>query len=171
VRPTAGPGVQSGVTGIIVMNLTKTLCVLALAVPSTGLANTSVFGGNAALEDGSRALRVGDFESGIALTLAGLKVETARLQRASGFSNLCAGYVGLGDFDAALSACDAALSLNDRSWRTFNNRALALVGLARYYEARLDLLAAAARAPDSPTVARTRAWIDARAPQVTIAQD
>jgi tetratricopeptide (TPR) repeat protein len=157
--------------GHVAMKPIKTWCLLLFALPSLGLANTSVIGGNTALAAGAQALRWGDFAVGVELTLAGLKVETSRLKRASGFSNLCAGYTALRDFAAAVSACDAALALNDKSWRIFNNRALALVGLGRHHEARLDLLAAAERAPDSPTVARTRAWIDARAPQVLIARE
>jgi len=160
-----------GKVGLVMMKLIRAFRVVLLMLPSVGLASTSVIGGDTALAAGAQALQGGDYANGIALTLVGLEVETSRLKRASGFSNLCAGYTALRDFDAAVIACDAAVSLNDKSWRVFNNRALALAGLGRHHEARLDLRAATERAPDSPTVARTRSWIDARAPQVLIARN
>jgi len=146
----------------------KFFCLLLLIVPLKGMASTSVLG-DTTLSAGARALQAGDIESGIALTLAGLETTTARLKRASGFSNLCAGYTYIEDYEAAVVACDQALELNQHNWRALNNRALALAGLGRYHEARLDLQSAGERAPASPTVARTRDWIDARSPRLLIA--
>jgi tetratricopeptide (TPR) repeat protein len=131
--------------------------------------STTVLGANEALAAGSRALQLGFFEEGIRETLRGLAIETGRLQRARGFSNLCAGYTGTREYEKALAACDEALALSDRNWRTHNNRALALTGLGRAHEARQALAEALELRPESPTLQQTRAWIDARSPHVMLA--
>ncbi|RKQ95600.1 hypothetical protein C7435_2703 [Maricaulis maris] len=41
------------------------------------------------------------------------------------YSNLCAGYAGNGEFEAAVTACNSALELNDGAWRALNNRGAA----------------------------------------------
>ena len=41
------------------------------------------------------------------------------------YSNLCAGYAATGEFESAISACNAALELNDGAWRALNNRGAA----------------------------------------------
>ncbi|NND37414.1 MAG: tetratricopeptide repeat protein [Gammaproteobacteria bacterium] len=146
---------------------------IALLVSSAGLAgegvSSTVLGTNDALAAGSRALQLGSYDEGIRLTQRGLASETRRLQRARGFSNLCAGYAGTREYDKALGACGEALALNDRNWRAFNNLALTLTGLGRAHEARRALARAFELRPDSPTLQQTRAWIDERAPRVMLA--
>ena len=158
------------------MNIRRTSLMLvaflaAAAVHAVDAPSATVFGGNGDLAAGARALRIGDFDEGIRLTLQGLKVETRRFKRAKGLSNLCAGYLGLLEHVAALSACDEALLLNEHNWHIYNNRALALLGLGRIHEARGNLKAALALNPDSPKLGRTRAWIDAHAPDIVLAEN
>jgi tetratricopeptide (TPR) repeat protein len=152
--------------------LRAALIALWLAAPVVQAAESphaTVFGVSEALAEGSRALQFGDYELGVRLTLEGLRDENRRLNRARALSNLCAGYTGLGDHQRALAACDEALSFHRGNWRIYNNRALALAGLGRFHEARADLDAALALRPEAPTLARTRAWIDARAPRAMVA--
>lgn len=149
------------------------IVAIALLASPAGLAgegvSSTVLGGNESLADGSRALQLGSYEEGVRLTQRGLAIETRRLHRARGFSNLCAGYAGTREYDKALVACREALALNNRNWRTYNNLALALTGLDRAHEARRALSRAFELRPDSPTLHQTRAWIDERAPPVMLA--
>jgi len=146
---------------------------IALLASTAGLAgegvSTTVIGQNEALAAGSRALQLGSYEEGVRLTQRGLASETRRMNRARGFSNLCAGYAGTREYENALDACREALAINDRNWRTYNNLALVLTGLDRAHEARRALGRAFELRPDSPTLQQTRAWIDERSPPVMLA--
>ncbi len=155
------------------MNLLRTvlpsLALLAAATAQADGGSKTVLGANEALAAGADALMAGDFEEGIRQTLRGLRAEAGRGSRARALSNLCAGYTGAGRHEEALAACDEAIALNAGNWRAFNNRSLALAGLGRVREARADLEAAVGINPASPQLARTRAWIEARAPRTVLA--
>ena len=45
--------------------------------------------------------------------------------KTAAWSNLCAGYAGSGEYEAAVSACGEALALRDNAWRALNNRGVA----------------------------------------------
>ena len=79
---------------------------------------------NAKLADGAQALRDGDAEEGIRLTLLGLAAAQGRRERQAALGNLCAGYLLLRQFDEAIDYCDQALEESDRNWRVYNNRSL-----------------------------------------------
>jgi len=157
------------------MSMLRTL-LLAVAwaaatpVQAADSGSTSILGVNESLAAGSRALLLGEYETGVRLTEKGLKLVSHRFERARALSNLCAGYTGLRQHDKALAACDAALKLNPQNWRIYNNRSLALLGLGRVVEARQDLAAALALKPESPSLAKTRAWFDQHAPSTLVAQ-
>lgn len=147
--------------------------VIWLAAPPIQAAetgSTSVLGVNESLAAGSRALLLGEYETGVRLTERGLKLVSQRFERARALSNLCAGYTGLRQHEKALEACDAALKLNPQNWRIYNNRSLALLGLGRVVEARQDLAAALEMKPESPSLEKTRAWFDQHAPSTLVAQ-
>lgn len=157
------------------MNTLRTLLLAvawAAATPAqaTDSGSASILGVNESLAAGSRALLLGEYETGVRLTEEGLKLVSRRFERARALSNLCAGYTGLRQHDKALAACDAALKLNSQNWRIYNNRSLALLGLGRAVEARQDLAAALALKPESPSLAKTRAWFDQHAPSTLVAQ-
>lgn len=133
----------------------------------------TVIGTDPSLTAGAHALRMGDFEEGLSLTIEGLNsTMTMTLRdRAGALSNLCAGYLGIGQYVKALESCDQALELNDRNWRIYNNRALALLGAGRIVAARDDLEKGLALNPDSSTLARVAVLIDAQARSRVVATD
>lgn len=94
---------------------------------------------NAKLQDGAGALNAGNAEDGIELTLAGLRQARTPLERRTGLSNLCAGYLMLEELDQALQYCNDALELNEENWRVYNNRALIYVLQRRFDDAEADL--------------------------------
>ena len=115
------------------------------------------FGGNEHLVAGAAALRGGDHEEGIRLTLLGLEEFPGPLDRAAGLSNLCGGYVSTGRYELAIRYCDDAMSLNDRNWRTYHNRALAYLRQGILDEAITDLEAGLRLSPHADALIRTLA--------------
>ncbi len=114
------------------------LCLLAAGVLAQS--NKTVLGSsNPNLKDGAVALKARDLEEGIRLTILGLQQARSARERQSAKSNLCAGYVMLGQLDTALAYCNEVLGENDRHWRAYSNRALIYLKLERYAEAEQDL--------------------------------
>ena len=128
--------------------------------------------GNADLNDGANALFSGDAEEGVRLTLRGLKYENSRRNRLTGMSNLCAGYIMLGQHELAISYCDQVLEQSDRHWRAYSNRALANLSLKRYEEAEQDLQKAEAIVSNARSVRIVRSMLldatDPVAPNIVI---
>ncbi len=142
---------------------TSGLLAILPAVAEAGRAdNTTTFGPNAHLVAGAQALQMKDYSAGVRLTLAGLAEVTERRQRAVGLSNLCAGYAGLAAYRKALAACTESLAINPRSWRTYNNRAIAHIGLGNLAAARRDLEAGRALNPDAGKLREVEALLRAR---------
>lgn len=111
---------------------------------------------NAELQDGAAALRAGNAEDGIRLTLAGLKNAANRDERLTGRSNLCAGYILQQRFSDALQQCDRALAEDGNYWRALANRALIHVLEGRYDQADKDLVQAEKLAPSADSVRNVR---------------
>jgi tetratricopeptide (TPR) repeat protein len=110
---------------------------------------------NAQLAEGATALEEGRLEEGIRLTLAGLNAPSSLQDRAAGYSNLCAGYALLKQWEEALKHCNTALSLDGRNWRTFNNRAAVHSGRRQFDLAMKDIRAGLELAPHSRTLRET----------------
>ena len=91
-------------------------------------ANT-VIGVNPRLSEGAYALEFGNYDEGIRLTLEGLRSSVRPSDRVGALSNLCAGYVGLQEYDSALRYCNRALRIDEKNWHAYNNRSLAYLGL------------------------------------------
>ena len=127
---------------------------------------------NADLADGAAALRAGDAEEGVRLTRRGLKSGIGGRDRVAGYSNLCAGLIMLERMDEALEACNRALDLDDRHWRSYSNRALAYIKLRRYREAELDISTVEELNPHARTLKALRAMyrdaVDPVSPSVII---
>lgn len=123
---------------------------------------TTIGSPNELLSAGADAMRRRDYREGIELTLHGLKLVSDPRDVAGGLSNLCAGYAALKEFALAMRACDQALQIDDANWRTWNNRAAVHLGQGRHDDAIRDVQAGLGLAPNSATLRRTLALIEAR---------
>ena len=94
---------------------------------------------NIFLYDGANALMAGDAEDGVRLTLQGLAVASGMREEKIAHSNLCAGFVLLGQAATALTHCDWVIERDPYHWRTYNNRAIAYLRLERYEESEADI--------------------------------
>lgn len=152
------------------------LASLAQAQSTTGrsdaVAKTVVGPANADLADGAAALREGDAEEGVRLTERGLSRAAGRRERIAGYSNLCAGLVMLERLAEALQACNRALQLDERHWRSYSNRALVYLKQERYPEAERDIASVEALSPNANTLGKLRAMyrdaVDPVSPSVII---
>jgi len=135
---------------------------------------TSVFGednktilgpSNVALQEGADALRAGDANEGIKLTLLGLSQARGTRERQTAKSNLCAGYTLLAQYKIGLQYCNEVLQDNDRHWHARSNRALIYIKLRRFEEANQDLIAGEKISPNSKTLKAVRKmYLDATDP-------
>ncbi|MEM9208302.1 MAG: tetratricopeptide repeat protein [Pseudomonadota bacterium] len=137
------------------------------ATPKTVIGPT-----NPDLHDGAKALLAGNAELGVRKTLAGLEVAIGERQHEAALSNLCAGYILLEQFQAALGYCDLLLARNDDNWRAYNNRAVVYIKLGQYAKAEKDLSRGEALRPGAHTLKVARAmYMDAVypvAPEVAV---
>ena len=102
-------------------------------------AATTIIGVNPRLSEGAYALEFGNYNEGVRLTLEGLRTSVRPDDRVGALSNLCAGYVGLQDYEAALRYCNRALRMDEKNWHAYNNRSLAYLGLGNTAAAQRDL--------------------------------
>ena len=139
------------------------VCLLAFTATADAAdpESTTIIGVNADLSDGARAMQMGDFEEGIRLTIAGLKVESSPRNRASGLSNLCAGYTAAKQYAKAIDSCTQSLRIDKRNWHAYNNRALAYLGQGEIDAAKRDLQDGLQLNPDSGKLHRVAQWIEA----------
>ena len=124
--------------------------------PLPGAASETVLVERSRLAEASMALRFGDAERGIQL----IEEELARgIERrsdvAKALSNLCAGYILIGEYDTAVVHCDRSLEIVQTNWRAFNNRASAFLGQGRLDEAIADLGRGLELRPDSAMMRRS----------------
>jgi len=135
----------------------RRLTVLLLSIVAVNFATaddvpdsrTVIGPSNIKLADGAQALREGDGEKGVKLTLEGLAIAQGLRERQVALANLCAGYLLLDQTVEALGYCDRALAENDRNWHVYNNRALVYLRLKRFEEAEADIVRGQELAPNS----------------------
>jgi tetratricopeptide (TPR) repeat protein len=114
-------------------------------------------GANDHLVAGTDAIRAGQFDEGIRLTLLALeRADLGTRERAAGLANVCAAYVSNNEPDKAIPYCDRALQLDDRNWRVYTARARAYLLKRMLSEAQRDNDAAAAINPNSAHVKEIR---------------
>ena len=117
---------------------------------------------NPDLQEGAQALLAGDAELGVRKTLEGLEVAVGEREHEAALSNLCAGYILLGQYQAALGYCDLLLARNDENWRAYNNRAVIYIKTGQYEKAERDLAKGEALRPGAHTLKVARAmYMDA----------
>lgn len=72
---------------------------------------------------GTDAIREGDYERAIALSEG--RVDAGwNVRKLAARTNLCIAYTALGDFENAISWCDAAMEVGRQGWIAKNNRAV-----------------------------------------------
>lgn len=121
----------------------------------------TVFGGNSLLAAGAEAIRAGQYDEGIRLTLLGLeRPGNTEHERAAALSNLCAAHAGKREPDLAIQYCSKSLSLNPGNWRAYSNRSFAYWLKGMYSQAVFDVDAAAALAPKAAQVRQIREMIN-----------
>lgn len=117
---------------------------------------------NLPLHDGAQALMAGKSEEGVRLTHQGLELAQGRREEEAALSNLCAGYIKLGNYPEALKYCDILLTRNDKNWRGYNNRAVVHIMMKNYELAADDLDKGEALNPGARTLKVARAmYMDA----------
>lgn len=149
---------------------------IVLVVPATGQEDnqprTVIGPSNIDLADGATALRTGNAEDGVRLTRSGLRSAANDRERVAGYSNLCAGLVMLDQLDEALEACNQALMIDDKHWRSYSNRALIYVKQKRFADAERDIADGEAISPNARTLKIVKAMLldetDPVAPSITI---
>ncbi len=119
---------------------------------------------------GADAIRGGQFDDGIRLTLIGLERGPSARNRAAGLANLCSAYVSKNEPDKAIPYCNESLTLNDANWRVFSARSQAYFIKGMYLEAARDNDAAAVLAPTAAHVRMIKSLLNERLlqPSVTI---
>ena len=94
---------------------------------------------NIYLYDGAIALLAGNPDEGVPLTLKGLQFAHGQRETKIAHSNLCAGFLMLGQAETALVHCNWVLDIDPNYWRAYNNRALVYLRLERYAESEADI--------------------------------
>lgn len=126
----------------------------------------SVFGADPNLSDGALALRLGDFEEGIRLTLEGLRAPAGAAHsirtRSSAHNNLCAGYVMSGKFQEALEHCNESLRLKSNNWHAYSNRAVLYTLTGSLSKAAEDIAQAKRINPDAKRLREAEEFLNAR---------
>ncbi len=156
-------------------NFRSLLVAVLMLLAGKGLAEEPKFvvgPSNLDLVEGAEALREGDAERGVELTLRGLALVSGPRDRHAAWANLCAGYVMLDNPDEALGWCNKVIAEDDRNWRAYNNRALVHIQSGRYEEAAEDVARAEAISPNAKTLKTVKAMLlaetDPVEPRVTV---
>ncbi|MEO0998200.1 MAG: hypothetical protein AAFX58_11850, partial [Pseudomonadota bacterium] len=141
---------------VIVAVLAVSLSATAAAAQSDSQNRTVIGPRNVLVADGIAALRDGDAERAIELFKLGLNQALSDRDFAATLSNLCAAYILLRDYAEALIYCNRSIETNNRSWRAYNNRALANLLAGNLAAAKADIDAGLAISPEAGNLKRTR---------------
>ncbi len=147
------------VTAVAVIALLGASLGAGTALAVDPASSATVIGAEPLLTQGADEMLSERWQQGIEHTEQGLTAAIDSSQRAAAYSNLCAAYVAIGDFDHALASCDASLQLDATNWRTYNNRAGALLGKGRIDEALHAVETGIAIAPLADTLRKTESIV------------
>ena len=117
-----------------------------------GEAKTVIGPRNVYLYDGANELMAGNPTEGVRLTLKGLELAHGLHEKKVAHTNLCAGFMLLGQAETALEHCDWVLERDPYNWRTYNNRAIVYLRLGRFEEAEADIKKGLELNPSSETL-------------------
>ncbi len=123
---------------LLLLAMTSLVAVQTFADVQTE-SNTVIGPRNIYLYDGANALLAGNPDEGVPLTLRGLEFAHGQRERKIAHSNLCAGFLMLGQAETALVHCNWVLDIDPNHWRSYNNRALVYLKLERYEESEADI--------------------------------
>ena len=123
---------------LILLVMTSLATVYAMADDDAG-SKTVIGPSNIFLYDGANALKAGNADEGVPLTIKGLELAHGQRETKIGHANLCAGFMMLGQASTALGHCNWVLERDPYHWRTYNNRALVYLKLERFEESEADI--------------------------------
>ncbi|MEE8294169.1 MAG: tetratricopeptide repeat protein [Sphingomonadales bacterium] len=114
--------------------------MLAIAVPTAQADTTQTIWLHPSelLDQGTQALRSGDYKRAIKSFKRFLKEPATKSSRVTAHSNLCIAYEFVGDLEAAVKQCNIAIKLNPKHWRAYNNRGNAHLAAGDYEAASAD---------------------------------
>lgn len=129
--------------------LLVTLLLASSPATSSEESKTVLGPDNINLYDGANALKAGNGEDGVRLTLLGLQMAIGPREEKIGHANLCAGLLLVNQPEDALVHCNWVIERDAMHWRTYNNRALVYLRLKRFDEAEKDIQQGQALQPGS----------------------
>lgn len=161
---------------VLTMAVSLQIASYAQSAPTSkdgpGATHTAVGARNPDLHDGAVQLRFGNPEAGIRLTRRGLEAASTTKEQYSAYSNLCAGYILIEQYENAVQYCDYALNIKPNSHQALSNRALARFYLKAFDLAQADVDAGLALAPQSRSLNRVarliRDEVDPVIPEVQV---
>lgn len=127
-----------------------------------GDSRTVLGGGDEYLSAAADAIRAGQYDDGIRLSVMGLDRPQSERDRAAALSNLCAAHAAKGEPDKAIKYCNESLELSEYNWRAYVNRAFAYFLKAQYAEASKDLDSAETLNPTARQAQQLRGMINER---------
>lgn len=146
--------------------LTGAFLCAAPAGASETTQSHSVFGADPNLSEGALALRLGDYEEGIRLTLKGLRSPAGSVHsirtRSSAHNNLCAGYTMARKYRQALEHCDESLRLKRNNWQAHSNRAVIHTLMGSYERAAEDIEKGKRINPDAKRLKEAEEFLNER---------
>ena len=147
--------------------LSFALCLVAVAAAAQSeqkSGSRTVLGPvNEYLSAGAEAIRAGQYDDGIRLTMLGLeRPPVSQHDRAAALSNLCAAHAARREPDVAIDYCNQALAIDEHNWHAYSNRSYALYLKGLYKQASDDLAIAESLKPDARQVAQIRGMINER---------
>ncbi len=131
----------------------------ALAQNPGNASSKSTFGANSYLSDGATQLMLGNYKRGVELTRMGLGDILSQEERVASLSNLCAGYVGLKEYEVAVVFCNRSLAIEPLNWRALQNRAAANAGIGNFAQALKDVELGLTLNPNSDALKLTLAIV------------